>query len=80
VLLYCATTNRGKLREFRLAAAGVCELESLPGIEQIEPPEETGSTFRENAVLKAAYYGAHTPGLLFAEDSGLVVPALEGAP
>ena len=37
-------------------------------------------TFAENAILKAAYYGKHAPGLLFADDSGLEVEALDGAP
>ncbi len=41
---------------------------------------EDGTTFEENAVLKALYYGAHTSALLFADDSGLEVDALDGAP
>jgi XTP/dITP diphosphohydrolase len=84
VTLYCATTNPGKLREFRLAAEklgkGHIEIASLPGLEGIEPPEETGRTFEENAIQKALYYSAHTPTWLFAEDSGLEVDALGGAP
>ena len=43
-------------------------------------PEETGATFEENAVFKAAYYSQFAPGLLFADDSGLEVDALGGAP
>ena len=74
--LFCATTNAGKLREFRLALP----VEPLPGLDRIPSPEETGSTFEENAVLKAIYYSKHCPGLLFAEDSGLEVDALHGAP
>jgi XTP/dITP diphosphohydrolase len=80
VILYCATTNPGKLREFRTADPGACCIESLPGLVDIAPPEETGATFEENAVQKAVYYGACTPGWLFAEDSGLEVDALGGAP
>jgi len=84
VIIYCATTNRGKLREFRLAAetCGHPEVvfEPLPGIREIVPPEETGHTFAENAVLKAEYYSRFTEGTLFAEDSGLAVDALGGAP
>jgi XTP/dITP diphosphohydrolase len=80
VIVYCATTNPGKLREFRAAAQGVVSVEPLPGLNAIEAPEETGNTFEENAVQKALYYGAFTAGWLFAEDSGLEVDALRGAP
>ena len=75
--LYCATSNPGKLREFRLAAGPNWELTPLTGI---PPCEETGSTFEENAIAKAIYYSRHAPGLLFAEDSGLEVDSLGGAP
>ena len=82
--LYCATTNPGKLREFRLAAerlgGGKFEILSLPGLAAIEPPDETGQTFEENAIQKALYYSVHSPGPLFADDSGLEVDALGGAP
>ena len=44
------------------------------------PPEETGSTFEENAISKAEYYGGFIDGYLFADDSGLEVDALGGAP
>ena len=43
-------------------------------------PCETGATFVENAMLKAVYYSKHCTELLFAEDSGLEVDALDGAP
>ncbi len=82
--LYCATTNPGKLREFRLAAAtyapGRVEVVALPGLDAIPAVEETGATFEENARQKAVYYSARAPGLLFADDSGLEVDALSGAP
>lgn len=75
--LYCATTNAGKLREFALAAGRGFEIAAIfPGA----PPEETGVTFEENAALKAAYYSQRAEGWLFAEDSGLEVTALDGAP
>jgi XTP/dITP diphosphohydrolase len=80
VTVYCATSNSGKLREFRMAASEVCQIEPLPGMAALTPPDETGSTFEENAVLKALAYGAHTDGWLFAEDSGLEVDALGGEP
>jgi len=81
VTLYCATGNPGKLREFRLAGQrfGIDVME-LPGLAEIPPCEETGRTFKDNAILKAAYYGPQAPGLLFADDSGLEVDALGGAP
>ncbi|HEY7393015.1 MAG TPA: RdgB/HAM1 family non-canonical purine NTP pyrophosphatase [Bryobacteraceae bacterium] len=78
--LYCATSNPGKLREFRMAAGDSIEIELLPGFGEIAPCVEDGSTFQENAILKGRYYGKHAAGLLFAEDSGLEVDALGGAP
>jgi XTP/dITP diphosphohydrolase len=45
-----------------------------------EPPEEHGSTFEDNAAAKAEYYGGFVDGHLFADDSGLEVDALGGAP
>ena len=75
--LYCATTNPGKLREF-IDLAGNVEL--LPNFEDIDAPEEAGSTFEENAAAKAIYYSAFGDGLLFVDDSGLEVEALGGAP
>ena len=78
--LYCATTNPGKLREFRRAFAGSVELETLPGLTSIRVCEETGTTFEENAIQKALYYSKHCDGYLFAEDSGLEVDALDGQP
>jgi XTP/dITP diphosphohydrolase len=81
VTLYCATSNRGKLLEFRLAAHKVgVQVRELPGLKQVPACKETGSTFEENAILKAEYYGRRAPGLLFADDSGLEVEALDGAP
>ncbi len=73
----CATSNPGKLREFRIAAEqfGV-HVEPLIA----PPPEETGDTFEANAIEKALYYSAHTPDWIFADDSGLEVRALGGAP
>lgn len=78
--LWCATSNPGKLREFRLAAHGEVEILALPGLEEIPPAEETGTTFEANAAQKALYYSAYAPGMLFADDSGLEVEALGGAP
>ena len=82
IRLYAATGNAGKLREFQMAAAGRPDLQIdlLPGFRQIESCLETGLTFEENAILKARHYARHASGLLFADDSGLEVDALGGAP
>jgi XTP/dITP diphosphohydrolase len=79
--LYCATGNAGKLKEFQLAAheTGI-DVALLPDFAALPACEEDGATFTENAVIKARHYGPHAPGLLFADDSGLVVDALDGAP
>jgi len=77
VTVYCATSNKGKLREFQLAAPDF-DVQQLP--RPVPPPDETGATFEENAALKAEYYGSFTDGYLFADDSGLEVDALGGAP
>ena len=81
IRLQCATGNPGKLREFRMAAGlAPVEIELLPSFKELEPCVEDGLTFEENAAIKARYYGSHASGLLFADDSGLEVDALDGAP
>jgi XTP/dITP diphosphohydrolase len=81
VRLLVATTNRGKVREIRLLLDGVrCELASLDEWPNVIAPEETGRTFEENARAKALYYAAATGELTVAEDSGLELDALGGAP
>jgi XTP/dITP diphosphohydrolase len=80
--IYLATSNPGKVREFQEAAhtLGVI-LTPLPGLEGLPLPVEDGATFEENARKKAEYYSLHAPGeLVLAEDSGLWVDALKGAP
>jgi XTP/dITP diphosphohydrolase len=79
MILYACSSNPGKLREFALAAGDV-RVEPLPNLRNIPPPDETGATFEENARIKAVYYSAFTPELVFADDSGLEVDALAGAP
>jgi XTP/dITP diphosphohydrolase len=79
--LWCATGNPGKLREFRMAAQHApVEIELLPLFRDLPACVEDGATFEENAILKARHYGRHASGLLFADDSGLEVDALGGAP
>ena len=79
--LYCATGNPGKLREFRLAANHApVDIELVPNFRALPPTVEDGATFAENAVKKALHYAPYCDGLLFADDSGLEVDALGGAP
>jgi XTP/dITP diphosphohydrolase len=81
VKIYCATSNPGKLREFRLAGEVLgIDVEPLADMKSIAAPEENGAAFEENARIKAAYYSRFAPGPLFADDSGLEVDALGGAP
>lgn len=81
--LYLASGNAGKLKEFQALAANPgrgWELELLPGLASLPEFEESAPTFAENAAGKAFYYSRHCDGIVFADDSGLVVPALGGAP
>ena len=56
------------------------QLELLPGFESLPPFQENAPTFAENAAGKALHYSRFCDGLVFADDSGLVVPSLGGAP
>jgi len=78
--LVVASANPGKLREFRRLLAGLpFELTSLAEL-GLASPEESGTTFLENATLKARH-AAQLSGLAaVADDSGLEVDALDGAP
>jgi XTP/dITP diphosphohydrolase len=79
--LLIATTNPGKLREIRpLLASLPVELVTLDRWPELAAPEETGVTFEENARLKARYYAAATGITTVAEDSGLEIDVLGGAP
>jgi XTP/dITP diphosphohydrolase len=79
--LVVATTNRGKLREIAELLAGVpLDLVALAEWPDLAAPEENGQTFAQNARLKALYYAAHTGELTVADDSGLEIDQLGGAP
>jgi XTP/dITP diphosphohydrolase len=85
IRLGCGTTNRGKLREFQLAATELAplqpvEIEMPEDFASIPPAVEDAETFGQNAMIKASYYSRYYNGLLFADDSGLMVDALDGAP
>jgi XTP/dITP diphosphohydrolase len=79
--LFLASSNPGKLREFRdAAAARGITVEALPGFAELTACVEDGSTFEENARKKAVHYSRNFPGRVFADDSGICVDALNGAP
>ncbi|GMV20631.1 MAG: non-canonical purine NTP pyrophosphatase [Acidimicrobiia bacterium] len=78
--LLIATTNPGKVREIRPLLGDDVHLLTLADLPPIPEPEEHGATFAENARLKALAYAAATGSLTLAEDSGLVIDALDGAP
>jgi XTP/dITP diphosphohydrolase len=83
--LFLASSNPGKLSEFRALVAGArldfpVELELLPEFASLPSFEENAPTFAENALGKALHCSQLCGGLVFADDSGLVVPALGGAP
>ena len=79
--LLIATGNRGKVLEIReLLSAVPIAVKSLADFTDIVEVEETGSTFAENAALKAVGYAAQTGMLSLADDSGLEVAALGGRP
>lgn len=80
--LVLATENLHKVRELREMLKGVKGIDvlSLTQFPDYTPPEETGTTFSENAELKALHAARHLNRIVLADDSGLVVPALEGDP
>ena len=85
VKLFLASSNPGKLGEFRALTEAdepraCAEIELLQGFNSLPSFEEGASTFAENAAGKALHYSRLGEGLVFADDSGLVVPALGGAP
>jgi XTP/dITP diphosphohydrolase len=79
MIVRCATTNPGKLREFQSSHPEI-DFEPLEGLKSIPACEEDGETFEANAIKKALHYSQFTPDLIFADDSGLEVDALGGAP
>ena len=106
VRLYLASSNPGKLAEFRdlardagagapttpqlapdattnvlpTSATPQVELDLAPWFDELPPFEEDAPTFAENALGKALHYSRSHDGFVFADDSGLIVPALGGAP
>src|SRR5690348_10270395 len=81
ICLVLASSNPGKLREYREMAAGSgIAVDLLANFAEIPPFDESAPTFTENAAGKALHYSRYTPEMVLADDSGLMVPALGGAP
>ena len=83
IQLIVASSNEAKLREYRALAASASasvDLALLPNFAALPKFDETANTFGENALGKALHFSHITEGLVIADDSGLVVPALGGAP
>ncbi len=79
--VWIATSNQGKLNEFRNIMTGKCETHSLAEIGTYALPAETGETFEANARIKAKALHAVRPGQwVVADDSGLEVEGLGGLP
>jgi len=81
--LLVASSNPGKLREYQGLAAPTgtaVDLAFLPNFDSLPIFEEIFPTFAENAAGKALHYSRFAKGIVIADDSGLVVPALGGAP
>ncbi len=81
VRILLATSNSGKLREYRELASGTTlEIDLLPKFRDFPVFEESAPTFAENSAGKALHYSQFTSEIVLSDDSGLVVPALGGAP
>jgi len=79
--LIIATRNKGKINEIKQGLSDICfEIKSLNDIKLDMEVEETGKSFKENAIIKAKVIGERTGLLTLADDSGLEVDALGGRP
>jgi XTP/dITP diphosphohydrolase len=81
--LLVASSNQGKLREYQALAgpsSAFIDLAFIPNFDSLPIFEEIWPTFAENAAGKALHYSRLAEGIVIADDSGLVVPALGGAP
>jgi XTP/dITP diphosphohydrolase len=80
IRVYLASSNPGKLREYGELAGPRIRIEPLPDFDSFPASDESAPTFAENAAGKALHYSRFTQEIVLADDSGLVVPALGGAP
>ncbi len=79
--LILATRNRSKVKEIEdMLASESVEVLSLDAYPTLKLPPETGSTFKENALIKARFVAGATGIAALSDDSGLEVDALDGAP
>jgi XTP/dITP diphosphohydrolase len=79
--LLLGSGNAHKVREFRELLAGLpWEVKCLADYPEVPEPVEDGDSFEANAIIKAAYYSEKLGVACVADDSGLVVDALDGAP
>lgn len=78
--LLIATKNAHKTMEIQAMLGSAWNVTDLNAHPEVISPEETGSTFRENAEIKAVAASLLFPGLVLSDDSGLEVDALHGAP
>jgi XTP/dITP diphosphohydrolase len=79
--IFLATSNPGKVREYNLLAGEFAiEILPIPDFSSLPAFEESAPTFAENSAGKAAHYSRFMDGIVLADDSGLVVPALGGRP
>lgn len=81
--LFVASSNPGKLREYRALAqpaGGYVDINFIPIFHSLDVFEEIWPTIAENAAGKALHYSRSFEGVVIADDSGLVVPVLGGAP
>jgi XTP/dITP diphosphohydrolase len=79
VVVVVASTNPGKAREFSALLPAGTRILTLRDLD-LEAPEESGTSFAENAAMKAVQTSTRTPHFVIADDSGLVVDALSGEP
>lgn len=79
-LLTLATRNRHKVTELAAQLTDLWQVKSVADYDALPEVAETGKTFEANAILKAREISRHVPGVVLADDSGLEVDALSGAP
>lgn len=79
VRVVLATENQGKVRELKSLIGDIADVVDLKEFD-LSLPEETGETFAENAIAKAAFVSQETGMISIADDSGLEVHALDGLP
>jgi XTP/dITP diphosphohydrolase len=80
IRLFLASSNAGKLREYQELAGSRIRIEALPNFADLPAFDESAPTFAENAAGKALHYSRYVQEFVLADDSGLVVPVLWGAP